>query len=47
MNTVQLSQCFERSRNAQNFLIPSKNVLRVTRASLESDAQLLRNTVCE
>ena len=29
--TVQLSRCFERSRNAQNILIPSKNVLRVTR----------------
>ena len=40
--TVQLSRCFERSRNAQNFLIPSKNVLQVTRASLASDLRVTR-----
>ena len=41
-DTVQLSRCFERSRNAQIFLIPSKNVLRVTRASLVSDSRVTR-----
>ena len=40
--TVQLSRCFERTRNAQKILIPSKNVLRVTRESLESDSRVTR-----
>ena len=39
---VQLSRCFERSRNAQNLLIPSKNVLRVTCASLASHSRVTR-----
>ena len=41
-HTVQLSRCFERSRNAQKFLIPSKNVLRLTCASLASDSRVTR-----
>ena len=40
--TVQLSRCFERSRNAQKILIPSKNVVRVTRASLASHSRVTR-----